>query len=137
MRILIFLVMVSLLIVAYATSLNPDFPVESFKGNLTWSNINMSVESQPELGNALEYLVNGMGAALYEFMKWGAEFGNQNPELPYKALILLLIFAVLAPLILVAIKIVVLLIILIKDLIVSQKEKRELKQLRKGEQTKK
>ena len=87
----------------------------------------MSIEGQPELESAIEYLVNGVGAALFEFLKWGAQYGYENPEVPYKVLILLLIFSILAPLTFVCIKILVLFFILIKDLIVSRREKAELK----------
>jgi hypothetical protein len=129
----IFLLLV--LTVGYAVSQNADFNLETFKGNLNWSDKDLDVESAPDLGEALEDIVNGLGNAAFNMARWAAELSYNNPNVPWKLLIYLVIFAVLSPIVVAIIKIGALIFIFIKDFILNRREKRELRALKNDKTT--
>lgn len=119
------------LVVGYAVSQQADFDIDKFKNNLTWEDKTFIVESAPDLGAALTDLVNGLGSASFSIAKWVAQWSADNPNVPWKFLIIIVILSVLAPLILALVKLIAVLFILIKDFIQSRKDKKEIERLRK------
>ena len=59
----------------------------------------MVLSGDSDLINALESLINGCGEAFFHFTKWVAELASENPHIPFKLLLILAIFAIVAPII--------------------------------------
>ena len=130
-----FIVLVALLVGVAVTS-QVNFDLDGFKDALTWRTIEIGpIEAAPDLGNALNSFVNGIGETTFHVAKWIAEWSSQHPEVPFKLLIYLLILSILAPLIVAFIKIIVILFVLIQEYFQSKKERKRIKALR-GEEYK-
>lgn len=114
------------LVVGFAVSANNGFDVNKFKSNLNWTDVNVTVSQSPDLSNALGDIVNGMGSAIYNVMKWVAQFASDNPTVPWKLLIICTIIAILAPIIYYLSQFLIVLVILLKEWVVRRREKREL-----------
>ena len=120
------------LTVGFAVQQSDGFNVESFKNNLTWTDINITVESAPDLGHAFESLVNGLGECYFSIAKWAAQWSSENPQIPFQLLIYLLIFSIIAPIIIVLFKLLVIIFLLTKEFFDSKKEKKMLNKLKGG-----
>jgi len=99
--------------------------------NITWKEVESSSNSTISIG--LNKVINAGGWIFMEIgkelMRWGAE----NPDIPWRVLIYLLLIAMLSPIILVLVKLIVIIVIFIRDLTQSQKEKLEIQRLRNKE----
>lgn len=95
--------------------------------NATEIDFNITLEESPELGNAINYYVNGFVKALGEIFIWILKFVEANPEAPYKLLAIGLILAILAPILIVLFKLGVIIFLLTKEYIQSRKEKKEIR----------
>lgn len=99
--------------------------------NITWKEVESSSNSTISIG--LNKVINTGGWIFMEtgkeLMQWGAE----NPDIPWRVLIYLLLIAMLSPIILVLVKLIVIIVIFIRDLTQSQKEKLEIQRLRNKE----
>lgn len=111
-------------IVGYAVSKQVNFDINKFKGSFAWRNINITTPTYPEIGKAVEYYVNGLGNALFEMVKWIAQFAYENPTIPWKVLIFLLLLSLIAPIVVMLFKILIIIIILTKEIIQSRREKK-------------
>jgi len=127
---LFYILILTALIVGFAVTANSDFNVNIFKENLNWTNINIPVEQAPDLSNALESLINGIGEAFLSLMKWVAQWSSENPTIPYKLLIWCVLIAIFAPILLILFKFIIILFILIKEWIQIIKERKQLKRLK-------
>ncbi len=119
-----------ILTVGLAVSNSVDFDLDSFKNNLNWTDKEINVTSAPDLGEALEDVINGFGGAAFNMGKWAAELAYNNPNVPWKLIMYLLIFALLSPIVVGIIKVGAIVFILIKEFISNKKEKKELKILK-------
>jgi len=117
-------------IVGYAVSQNPNMDVDALTKNFNWKPTSIDIPSQPELGNAIGYVINGLGAAVFELTKWAIKFAGINPEFSWKLVIILILCSLLAPICLASFKTIVLIVILIKDWRATRKEKKEIKKLK-------
>ena len=124
-----YILILTALTVGFAVN-SGGFDVNVFKDNLNWTHANVTTVEQPDLSNALESLVNGLGESVFNLVKWMAQWSSENPTIPYKLLIFCVLFAIFAPILLVLFKFSIILFILIKEWIKQSKEKRELKRLR-------
>ena len=120
-----------LLLVALTVGLTvqdiPDFDVNSFKDQLVWNEITLNNESShPDLIHAVETMVNAIGEAGYSIIKWVAEISAENPTVPFKLLIFLTLFAILAPIIILLVKLTIIIFLLTKEYFQNKKEKKEL-----------
>jgi hypothetical protein len=88
--------------------------------------------NSPDLSNALESLVNGIGEAVFSFLKWVAQWSSENPTIPFKLLIFLVIFAILAPILIFVFKFLIITFILTKEWMQIRKEKRIINKLKGG-----
>ena len=120
-----------ILTVGFAVQQNSGFDVQTFKSNLNWTDVNISVIESPDMGNALESLVNGLGEATFSIAKWMAEWSSQNPTVPFQLLIYLLILSICAPIIILIIKLLIIIFLLTKEYFQNRKEKRELNKFKK------
>lgn len=93
--------------------------------NVTNINFSVQVEGHKELGNAINYYVNGLVRAMGEVFIWVSNFVEETPEAPYKLLILGIILAIFAPLIYPIFIIVVSLILITKEYFTKKREKKE------------
>jgi len=109
------------LAVGFAVSSNINFDVDNLKENINWTHLEINIESQPDLGNAVESMI---GEASFSIMKWVAQWSYENPEVPWKLLIWGFILSIATPIILVFFKLVVIIVILIKEAIQSRREKK-------------
>lgn len=128
---LFYILILTALIIGFAVNSNHLFDVDKFKSQLNWTHVNITAVEQPDLSSALESLVNGIGEAVYSIMKWMAQWTSENPDIPYKLLIFLVLLAILAPIIYYLTLGIIILVILIKENIRRKKEKKELNRLRK------
>ena len=107
--------------------------IYEIKQNLSWKPIELGalnssdISGSPELMNAMEYYINGLGAAIMELAKWGMEFTYNNPTIPYKLIVILIVLALLFPIIVALVKLLIILFLLIKEFFQSRKEKRRYK----------
>lgn len=123
-----FLILILLVaVIGFAVQQNPNFNIENFKGNLSWREINLNVTEAPELGEALEDGINGLGGALLGIARWAADLARENPDVPWKLIIIGVVLAIIAPIILIVVKLGALIFILTKEIIQSRKEKKLLK----------
>jgi len=99
--------------------------IEEIKANFSIDDINISMEgTQEELGNALNYYMNGMLNAYEELTKWIMSYTVEHPEIPYQLLFWLLIISIMAPIIIVLFKLLVIIFLLTREYFQSKKEKR-------------
>jgi len=134
---LIYVLFLAMVIVAYAISLNPDVDIEKIKSNITWKNIDVNVTESPELGEALESLVNGLGAASFSFIKFSMDFTKEYPDVPWKLILIFVIFAIVAPILMFLVKFILIAIIFLRDYFQNRKEKKEIRGLRENKEEKK
>uniref|UniRef100_A0A6M3JEW3 Uncharacterized protein n=1 Tax=viral metagenome TaxID=1070528 RepID=A0A6M3JEW3_9ZZZZ len=127
----IWIIILLCLTVGYAVQQNVGFDVNQFKSALVWTDINIPVESAPDLGNALTSLINGIGNATFSFLKWFADIAAQNPDVPWKLLIYLTFFAIFAPIIIFLFQLLIIIFILVKEYFQTKKDKRELEKYKK------
>lgn len=124
-----------ILIIGIAVITVPDFTqdkLNDLKQNLSWNPIVLGTNStqiggSTEITNAIEYYVNGLGAAFFELAKWGMQFAYDNPQIPYKLLLVLLLISILAPIIVALVKLLIIIFLLIKEFFQSRNEKRRYK----------
>ncbi len=116
----VFIILIALTVGVGVTS-NPNFDLDEFKSSLTWNNIDL--EGDSDLIQALEYFINGLGAASFSFAKWIAELAAENPTVPFKLLMVLFLFAIIAPVLLVLFKFTVIIVILINEYRHKRREK--------------
>lgn len=116
-----------ILTVGFAVQQNAGFDVQELKNNLNWTNINITVTESPDLENAVESLVNGLGSATFSISKWMAEWSSQHPTIPFKLLIWCLILSIFTPIILILIKLIIIIFLLTKEYFQNRKEVKELK----------
>jgi hypothetical protein len=121
--ILIWMIFLSMLIVAYEVSQNANFNVEKFKENLNWTHKDFELKEAPDLGKALSSFVNGFGEGMFSLMKWSAQFAKDNPRIPYKLLIYGLLISILAPIIYYGFLILIVIFLLIKEWYLTRKER--------------
>lgn len=121
-----YLFLLVILSVGWAVSVNPNFDINSFKDNLNWTHVNITLQESPDLGNALESFINGVGEAMYSFIKWVAQISYEHPEINFKLLFILLLITILLPLIINLIKLSVIIYILIHEYYLTRKEKKKL-----------
>lgn len=113
-----------LLFVGVAATTVPDFDLDNFKSSLNWTDIELEeVEHAPDLGNALESFINGLGEGLFSLAKWMAELAIENPQVPFKLFLITLLFSIFAPFLLVLFKFTVIIVILIKEFVQQRREK--------------
>lgn len=117
-----------ILTVGFAVQQNPEFNVQIIKDNLTWTDINITIEESPDLEDAIESISNGLGHAAFSIAKWMAEWSSQHPTVPFKLLIWVVLISICAPIILVLFKISIIIFILVKEYLQNKKEKKELQQ---------
>lgn len=103
--------------------------LEASLRNATNITLNISTPETPEIGNALNYYINGLFLACGEIAIWGVHFVEDNPQAPYKLLLFGLILAILAPLVLVLFKLIVIIVLLTKEAIQNKREKQKLKEI--------
>ena len=108
------LILFTAFIIGYAASTQIDFDVNKFKSVLNWTPINIPIEQSPELGNALTYYINGVGAAFFEICKWVAQWASENPNVPWKLLIVFLILTLVLPVVWYLFKFLIIIFLLIK-----------------------
>jgi len=118
------------LTVGVAIQQNNGFDVNTFKSHLNWTEISIPVESSPDLGNALTSLINGLGDTIFFFLKWFAQIASENPNIPFKLLVYLTLFAIISPIIIIVIKLIIIIFLLVKEYLQNKKEKKELKTFR-------
>ena len=94
--------------------------------------LNISLEETPELSNALNYYIDGVVRAAGELGVWIAKFVAENPQAPYKLMLILLVVSMCAPIIIVLFKLLIIIFLLVKEHRQNKKEKRELKRLEKS-----
>ncbi len=114
-----------------AGDISPEI-VEEVKNNFTISHMNFTMPDQPELGNALEYWVNGVIQAYVELTKWIMTYVAEHPEVPYKWLFILLIISIAAPIIVSFVKLLIIIFLLIREFFQSRKEKQLIKSYKGG-----
>jgi len=112
------------LTIGAAIQANKGFDVETFNNKFNWTHKNITVESQPHLGNAVESLVNGIGEAYFSIAKWAAVMSAENPTVPFQLLLYCLIISIFAPIIILVVKLLVIIFLLTKEVIQSRKEKK-------------
>jgi len=115
------------LLVGFAVQQNSGFDVETITNNLNWTHQNITVESQPHLGNAVESLVNGLGECYFSVAKWVAVWSSEHPTVPFQLLIWCLMLSIFAPIIISLVKLLVIIFLLTKEFIQSRKEKKLLR----------
>ena len=129
-----YIILLTALTISIIVTNNPDYDINSFKINLNWTNVNItSLENAPDLGNAIESLINGVGEAFFSVMKWVAQWSSENPTIPFKLIFCLVILSILLPILYYLGMGLIILVILIKEKIRRKKEKNELNRLRKKE----
>jgi hypothetical protein len=121
-----YLILLLVLTIGFAVQQNPDFPIDKLKDNLNWTHVDINVTESPDLENAFESLINGLGDAIFSIGKWAAQWSSENPTVPFKLLIYLVIFSILAPSLIVLFKFLVIIFILSKEFVLSRREKREI-----------
>jgi hypothetical protein len=114
-------------VIGYAVSKQVDFDVNKFKSQLNWTDIHLNSTSQPELMKAMEYYINGLGAAMFEISKWIAQFASENPAVPWKLMIIGLILVLVLPVVLVLFKFLIIIFLLIKEYFQSRAERKRFK----------
>lgn len=100
--------------------------IRNFTSNFS---LNLEIEGNEELGNALNYYTDGMVRAGGELGVWTAKFVEDNPQAPYKLLLILLLLSFCAPIFIVLFKILVIIFLLTKESLQNRREKRELKRI--------
>ena len=120
-----------MLTVGFAVQQNSGFDIQKLKNNLNWTDINLTIIKSPDLEDALESLVNGLGSATYSMAKWMAEWSSQHPTIPFKLLIWGLILSICAPIIILLFKLIIIIFLLTKEYFQNKKEKRELSKIKK------
>jgi len=95
--------------------------------NATDINLNVSITSSPELSNAINYFYNGLIKAYGEISVWIVKFVEQNPQAPYKLLLLGLILSILAPVIYYSFLMIICIFLIIKEWLAKRKENKLLK----------
>ena len=131
MSVLTMLVLLMALAIGAAISVGDMSPeqVDVIVANITTPVVNANMSSvAPELENAFNYYVNGMLSAYMEIMKWTMSYAAENPEVPYKLLLYLLILSIFAPLLLLLFKFIIIIFLLIKEYFQKRKENRRWKQ---------
>jgi len=123
MSVFTILVVLMALTIGLAVNSQVGFDLDKFNSDLKWKDINITT-SQPEMGNAITYYVNGLGSAYFEICKWVAKFSSENPNIPYKLLIWLLLISLFIPIIYYGTLIIVVIVLLIKEAYLNIKEKR-------------
>lgn len=118
------------LVVGFAVTANNGFDVDKFKTTLNWTNVNLTVTQSPDLSHAAESLVNGMGEALISFTKWAAQWASENPTVPWKLCIWIVIISICAPILYYLFQFIIILIILLREWFVRRREKKELNKYR-------
>lgn len=103
--------------------------VQNASEHIVVEDINFVIEGYPEFQNALNYYMNGILKAYMEVMKWTMNYSAQHPEVPYKLILYLFILSLLAPIIIVLVKLIVIMFLLIKEFIQNRKDKKELRRL--------
>lgn len=99
--------------------------------NITWEEVESSSNSTISIG--LNKVINTGGWIFIETGKELIQWGAENPDIPWRVLIYLLLIAMLSPIILVLVKLIVIIVIFIRDLTQSRKEKLEIQRLRNKE----
>ena len=74
---------------------------------------------------------NGFGSAIYSMAKWMAEWSSQHPTVPFQLLIYAFLISILAPLILLLIKLAVIIFLLTREYFQNRKEKKELNKIKR------
>ena len=121
------------LVMGAAVTSNADFDVDNFKNNLNWTHIELNVTESPDLGNALESFANGLGEAGFSIAKWAAQWGSENPTVPFKLLIYLFLLSIIAPILILVFKLLIIIALLTKEFFQSRKEKQQIKRLKKND----
>jgi len=116
--------------IGYAVSVNPNFDINGFKNNLNWSHIDIELNESPDLGNALESIVNGLGEGFYSIMKWVAEISKDYPQVPFKFLIVIVIISILSPILINIFRFSIIVFILTKEMFQKRKDKKRLNKLK-------
>ncbi len=116
--------------IGVAVTSGVDIDTEKFKEVINISDIDITIDEYPELEHALEYFMNGLVKGYMELMKWAVDFAANNPQIPYKALLYLLILSLVAPIIIVLFKLGVIIFLLVKEHKQNKKDKRELKRIK-------
>lgn len=128
----IFVYVCLLVLLAVAIAVNSgNFNVDTFNSNLNWTNVHTPIENAPELGNALESLVNGIGEAWFSIMKWVAKWSAENPTIPFKLLFWFVFISLIIPILYYLTLFIIVIVILIIEWIKSSREKREIKELKR------
>lgn len=112
----------------------PDFDLNTFKDKLSWDGVDMGGET--DLSNALESVINGLGDAFFHLAKWIAQVASENPQIPFKLIIVLVILAIIAPILIFLIKAIVIIFLLIREWRFNRRERKEkklLKEMRQNE----
>jgi len=115
--------------VGIAVQSTPNFDINSFKEGLAWDPI--TLEGESDLINALESILNGVGEGLFYIAKYVAQISSENPQVPFKLILVLVILAILAPILTFLIKTTVLLVILIKEWRANRRDKKNLRRLQR------
>ena len=133
MSYMMLILVLACLIIGLTVQQNPDFNVSDFKSSFNWTHIDIdTIESQPDLENAIESAVNGLGEAYFSIAKWAAQWSSENPTVPFKLLVICLILSIFAPILIVLFKILIILFLLTKEFIQSRREKRRLNKMKGG-----
>lgn len=125
-----YILILTALTIGLAAQTIPDFDVDSFKENLNWTEINLTEATHPDLTDAIESMINGLGSACYSVVKWFAEISAENPTIPFKLLIYFTFFAIFAPVIILLFKLGIIIFILTREYFQNRKEKKELNKLK-------
>jgi len=119
------LIILTALTIGFAVTSQVGFDIDKFKTELKWKNVNISVQTQPELGTALSYYINGIGASFFEITKWVAQLSYDNPNVPYKLLIILVLISLFMPIIWYGFLIITAIVLIIREWYLNRKEKKK------------
>lgn len=128
----IYLLIIIIAIYGIALQENPNLDISDVQEKFDWKYVEINVTSQPAVGEIVETTVNAVGEIVYSIVRWGANIAQKYPNVSWKWIIFLVIFAIIAPILVSLVKLSAILIILIKDFVQSRKEKRELKRLKEN-----
>lgn len=127
---LFWILLLSALAVGVAIQANNGFDLQTFKDHLTWKGVDL--EGNSELINALESLINGIGEAFFYLIRWIADLASQNPQIPFKLIMFLIVLAILSPLIILLIKLITLIIIFFTEIRSRRRDRKEMVALQKA-----
>ena len=103
------------------------FSVDEFNEKINWTDVNVSVPSQPHLQDAINSMANGLGSALFSVMKWAAVWSAENPTIPFQLLIWCVLLAIFAPIFIVLFKLLIIIFLLIKEYFQGKTERKLMK----------